>query len=75
MSSSKFDSKDYLFHWCKGDDVYECLNNLLNIIRDRYIFGSNKMIKGGYKVVCFTEAPLDQVFAVAIILKVILCGA
>lgn len=52
------DISNKLTHFTSGRDFEEAYKRLSNIIHGRSIIGSNSKIKGGYKCVCFTEAPL-----------------
>lgn len=52
------DISDKLVHFTSGASEEEAFANLCSIIQDRAIRGSDGMIKGGYRCVCFTEAPL-----------------
>ena len=56
--STRPDISDNLIHFTKGNTKDEAFENLYNIIQTRKIYASNNKIKGSYKVVCFTEAPL-----------------
>ncbi len=56
--SDRIDVSPNLVHFAKGHDYNNAFNNLTNIIGENIIYGSNNMIKGGYKCVCFSEAPL-----------------
>jgi hypothetical protein len=57
--NARIDISSYLIHFTKGIDFDDAFANLLSIIDNRTIFGSNNLIKGGYNCVCFSEAPID----------------
>ena len=53
------DFSDKLVHFTKANDNYEkAYRRLTKIIQDRRIIGNSKMIRGGYRCVSFTQAPL-----------------
>lgn len=52
------DNSDKLVHFTSGASEEDAFSNLCSIIQDEAIRGSDGMIKGGYRCVCFTEAPL-----------------
>jgi len=54
----RFDISDKLIHFTRGERADDAFVRLRSIIRDGRILGSNRMIRGGYRCVCFTEAPL-----------------
>ena len=56
---ARMDISPYLIHFTKGNDLNDAFNNLVSIISDGAIIGSNNLIKGGYNCVCFSEAPID----------------
>lgn len=55
---SRPDISDKLVHFTSGASEDDAFTNLCSIIQDGAIRGSDGMIKGGYRCVCFTEAPL-----------------
>jgi len=57
--SSRRDISNFLVHFTKGDNE-EAFQRLCSIINERLISATSKKIKGGYKCVCFTEAPLTS---------------
>lgn len=56
--NARRDISDKLIHFTKGKNYEEAFQQLCNILKQRRILGTNSMIKGAYKCVCFTEAPL-----------------
>lgn len=58
--NARRDITDKLIHFTKGKNYEEAFQQLCNILKQRRILGTNSMIKGGYKCVCFTEAPLTS---------------
>lgn len=54
------DISDFLIHFTKGEKDQDAFDNLYRIIQSRKIFARNDKIKGGYNVVCFTEAPMAK---------------
>ena len=55
------DISDKLIHFTKGETYEAALNKLLLIVGEERLRGGSGMIKGGYRCVCFTEAPLPAV--------------
>ena len=47
-----------LIHFTKGETSAEAFGRLRKILTERRLLGGNGHIKGGYKCVCFSEAPL-----------------
>ncbi|SDG33107.1 hypothetical protein [Idiomarina zobellii] len=58
---SRSDLSPHIVHFTKGKDHDSAFENLLNILREKTIFGASNCIKGDYRCVCFTEAPLWSV--------------
>lgn len=54
----RVDLSEQLVHFTRGSLV-EAEQAFRNIITERKLRGSDKGIRGGYKVVCFSEAPVD----------------
>jgi len=52
------DMSDKLIHFTSGRDEEAAFANISSILRDRAIHGSTEKIKGEYRCVCFTEAPI-----------------
>ncbi len=44
----------------RGTAPYSAFHSLLNILKNKRIVSSPKLIRGGYPVVCFTAAPLGE---------------
>ena len=55
----RFDLSDKLIHFTSGESPDHAFARLLSIIGERRLIGGKQMIRGGYKCVCFTEAPLE----------------
>jgi len=58
--SNRRDISDKLIHFTKGENEEEAFQQLRNIVEERRIIGACEKIKGGYKCVCFSEAPLTS---------------
>jgi hypothetical protein len=56
--SNRKDISDKLVHFTSGESLEIAFQRLCKIISDRRILGTNEKIKGAYKCVCFSEAPL-----------------
>jgi hypothetical protein len=56
MSLLRADLSNHLIHLTRGE-IAEA--NFRQIVRDRALLGSSKGIRGGFKVICFSEAPVD----------------
>lgn len=52
------DISDHLIHFTRGITDEKAFKVLQKIIRDKKLIGSNNLIKGRYRCVCFSEAPL-----------------
>jgi hypothetical protein len=52
------DISDKLIHFTRGGTLEEAFTNLRTIIDEGRLIGGNGFVKGGYKCVCFSEAPL-----------------
>lgn len=59
--SSRIDISDSLIHFTKAATYQEALETLLAIVSEGRLIAGNGMIRGGYRCVCFTEAPLAAV--------------
>lgn len=55
---SRNDISDKLIHFTSGENYNDAYNRLRKIINDGHLIANGTKIKGGYKCVCFTEAPL-----------------
>jgi hypothetical protein len=54
------DISDKLIHFTRGATADDAFNRVRSIIGERRLIASNGMIKGGFRCVCFTEAPLPS---------------
>lgn len=54
------DISDKLVHFTSGANQHEAFDRLHQIVADRRLLGSGAKIRGGYRCVCFTEAPLTS---------------
>jgi hypothetical protein len=52
------DISDYLIHFTKGTSQNEAFENLCSIATERCLRGNVNHIKGEYRCICFSEAPL-----------------
>ncbi|RLD28064.1 MAG: hypothetical protein DRI75_07945 [Bacteroidetes bacterium] len=55
------DISNNLVHFTKGIDSEGAFKNLWSIISNEIIYGSDNLIKGKHKCVCFSEAPIDLI--------------
>jgi len=55
------DITNKLIHFTSGASPDDAFARLRNIIRERRLIAGNRMIRGSYMCVCFTEAPLAAV--------------
>lgn len=51
------DMTKYLVHWTKGADYGEAFETLCQIVLEQKLRGSGELIRGGWRCICFTEAP------------------
>lgn len=58
---SRNDISDYLIHFTKGTSWSEAFENLCSIAAEGRLRGNVTFIKGEYRCVCFSEAPLAAV--------------
>ena len=58
--SSRVDISDKIIHFTKGENEEEAFYNLCNIVDEGQILGTHEKIKGSYKCVCFSEAPITS---------------
>jgi len=58
---SRPDISDTVIHFTKGATYEDALATLLAIVGEGRLVGGTEMIRGGYRCVCFTEAPLPAV--------------
>lgn len=54
---SRTDLSNYLVHWLKGGSNDEAFDTLRRIVLERRLLGGDGHIRGGYRCICFTEAP------------------
>lgn len=54
------DIADRLVHFTGGGTPDEAFGRLCSIISERRLVGTGEMIRGSYRCVCFTEAPLPS---------------
>jgi hypothetical protein len=54
------DLSDRLVHLTKGQSEKEAAQNFLNIVRTKTLRGGTGYMKGGFRCVCFTEAPIGK---------------
>lgn len=54
----RVDLSEQLIHLTRGT-LAEAETSFRNIVTERQLRGSNKGIRGGHKVVCFSESPVD----------------
>jgi hypothetical protein len=54
------DISEKLIHFTRGATTDNAFNRLRRIIEERRVLGGNRMIKGGFRCVCFTEATLPS---------------
>ena len=58
--SNRRDISDKLTHWTSGENEEEAFQRLCKIVKEVRILGTSEKIKGGYKCVCLSEAPLTS---------------
>jgi hypothetical protein len=56
--ATRFDISNNLIHFTKGNSVNYAFTVLRTIVAERRLIAGSGMIRGGYRCVCFTEAPL-----------------
>ena len=49
-----------LIHLTRGDNLENTVRNFIKILKEKKLIGSTKDIRGGYKCICFTEAPVSK---------------
>lgn len=57
---SRTDITDYLIHFTCGETEKDAFACLLKILSEQRLLGGNRMIKGGFSCVCFSEAPIKD---------------
>ena len=55
------DVSDNLIHFTKGSSAVDAFGRLRQIMSERRLLAGDYMIRGGYRCVCFTEAPLTAI--------------
>src|SRR2546427_12661114 len=58
------DLSDRLVHLTKGATEKEAGERFLSIVRDKTLLGGTGLIRGGYRCVCFSEAPISKLGAI-----------
>ena len=58
LMASRFDISQKLIHFTSGESADDAFARLTAIIGARRLIGGASLIRGSYKCVCFTEAPL-----------------
>lgn len=61
IKATRRDIGNLVFHFTKRTDKHTAFEILKKIMKDGKILGANGFVKGGHKVVCFTEAPISEV--------------
>ena len=54
------DISENLVHFIKGEGFDDAFETLRKIVKEKRLFGSTGDIKGGYRCVCFSEAPVHH---------------
>ncbi len=57
---NRADISPYLVHFTSGDSHGDAFARLRKIIADRRLIAGSRFIKGNYRCVCFSEAPLTS---------------
>lgn len=55
------DISDQVIHFTRGDSIESAFETFWSIVRQSKLVGAQGMIRGQYRCVCFTEAPLDSI--------------
>ena len=55
---TRLDISPYLVHFTRGETYEAAFERLTAILTQRKLFGTARNIRGGYRCVCFSEAPL-----------------
>ena len=58
LMANRFDISQKLIHFTSGESPEDAFDRLTAIISERRLIGGASLIRGSYKCVCFTEAPL-----------------
>jgi len=57
---SRADISPYLVHFTSGTTYEDAFTRLRKILSDRSLIAGSRFIKGNYRCVCFSEAPLTS---------------
>ena len=57
--ATRFDISDKLIHFPRGEPPAEAFAKLRAIIGERRLIAGSHMVRGGYRCVSFTEAPIE----------------
>jgi len=55
----RFDISDKLIHFTRGESEDDAFAKLRTIIAERRLIAGNRMVRGGYGCISFTEAPVE----------------
>src|ERR1035441_5583711 len=55
----RFDISDKVIHFTRGESQDDAFTRLRAIISARRLIAGNHMVRGGYRCVSFTEAPIE----------------
>ena len=58
------DLSDQLVHLTKGETEQEAAARFLSIVGDKALLGGSGLIRGGYRCVCLSEAPISKLGAI-----------
>lgn len=58
------DLSDRLVHLTKGDTEKEVAERFLSIVREKALLGGTRLIRGDYRCVSFSEAPISKLGAI-----------
>jgi hypothetical protein len=58
------DLSDRLVHLTKGETEQHAAARFLSIVRDKALLGGTGLIRGSYRCVCFSEAPISKLGAI-----------
>jgi hypothetical protein len=64
MPMIRDDISDKLVHLTRGKTAQAAANDFLSILEDKKIVGGTGGIKGQYRCVCFSEAPLQKLASI-----------
>lgn len=57
---SRYDLSPYLIHFTRGESYDEAFRTLQAIVAGQRLMGTSTRIKGKYRCICFSEAPLSS---------------